>query len=133
MEVPEGGIIREWEFAHEVVRKQTKEEYKVTGACIDEERKLEAKFLLKGSQGKENSAKETKIQLQSLRGRLSVVAYRKWNFETLVLEKKSPILENRTVITYVQPPKELGSGNGVWGTSEPMYNLEEWEANRENW
>ena len=115
-------------------KKTSKREHKVTGSCIDEERKLEAKLLLKGSQGfKRNSPKEPKIQLQSLRGRLSVVAYRKWNFKTSVLEKKSFILENRTVITYVQPPKELGSGNGVWGTSEPMYNLEEWEANRENW
>ena len=98
-------------------KKTSKREHKVTGSCIDEERKLEAKLLLKGSQGfKRNPPKEPKIQLQSLRGCLAVIAYRKWDFKTSVLEKKFPNISNRTVVTYVKYPKELGNGHGVWRT-----------------
>ena len=49
-EVPEG-VITEGEFVYEVLRKQTKKEHKVTGACIDEERRLASKLMLKGPQG----------------------------------------------------------------------------------
>ena len=45
------GVIKEGEFVYEMVRKQTKQEHKVTGSCIDEDRRLEGKLMLKGSQG----------------------------------------------------------------------------------
>ena len=128
-EVPEG-VITEGEFVYEVLRKQTKKEHKVTGACIDDERRLEAKLTLKGPQWFKKSTKEQKIQLQSLRGCLAVIAYRECDFKTLVLEKKFSNLENRTVATYVKYPKELENGNGVWITLGPMYNLEREEIRK---
>ena len=72
-------------FFYEATRKQTKGEYKVTGACIGEERKSDGELLLKRSQEFGKNPKEPTIQLQSLRGRLAVIAYRKWDFKTLAL------------------------------------------------
>ena len=113
-----------------MVRKQTKEENEITGACIDEERKLEANLLLKRSQEFKKIPKGPTIQLQSLRVRLAVIAYRKWDFKILVLGKQSFNLENIIVATYVQRPKELENGNGVWITFEPIDNLVKREENR---
>ena len=64
-------------------------------------------------------------------GRLAVIAYRKWDFKTLLLEKKFSNLENGTAATYVKYPKELGNGHGVWRTLGPMNKLEKREENKE--
>ena len=119
-----GGGVSEGEFVYEAVSKQIKQERKVTGSCIDEERRLEAKLAIKGPQGFKKIPKEPRIQLQSLRGRLAVIAYPKWDFKTLVLGKIFSNLENRTAVAYVKYPKELESGNGVWGTLGPICNRE---------
>ena len=70
------------------------------------------------------------IQLQSLRGCLAVIAYRKWDFKILVLGMKSFNLGRRIVATYVQYPKEQENGNGVWRTFEHVDNLEKRDENR---
>ena len=81
---------------------------------------------------KENSI-ESMIQLQSLRGCLTVIAYRRWNFRTLVVSRASIKQEKPGLETYIQFPKEIENGVGFWKSSESRDNLEKRIDGKRKW
>ena len=88
---------------------------------------------LKGPQDQKGDyPREPKIQLQSLRGRLAVIAYRKWNFKILRAEKKFYNSEERREIACARYPKETENVDGVWRVLGPRGKPGEREINREN-
>ena len=115
-EVPKGGNNRKWIC---VWNKKGKKSWQgVAGDCIDTELRLGAKLRLKRPRGQKGKhPKEPKIQLQSLRGCLAVIAYRKWDFEILGIEKRTPNSESRIEIAYSRYPGEVESGDGIWRES----------------
>ena len=98
---------RAGEFVYKIKRKQLKGGHIVTGACIDEKRKLVERLCLERSQEFANkNSTESTIQLQSLRGCLTVIAYRRWNFRALVVPNGSIKQEKQGLATYIQFPKK---------------------------
>ena len=98
----------------------------ITGACIDGNRKLDAQLCLGRSQVFVNKNLRTStVQLQSLRGCLAVIPYRRWNFRTLDVSKASIKQERQGSETYIQFPKEIENGDGAWKSFGSIPNLEE--------
>ena len=65
------------------------------------------------------------IQLESLRGGLSVIAYRRWNVRALEAPQESIKQERQGSETYIQFPKEIEKENGAWESLESIPDLEE--------
>ena len=106
----------------------------VTGSRIGEKRKLDAKLRLGRSQEVVNkNSIAPSIQLQSLGGFLTVIAYRRWNFRTLELSKAISKQEKQGSATYIQFTKEIDNGNGVWESCESRDNLERGLKKRGKW
>ena len=65
------------------------------------------------------------IQLQSLGGFLTVIAYRRWDFRTPEASNVARKQEKKGSATYIQFPKEIDNGNGAWKSFGSISNLEE--------
>ena len=98
--------------------------YEKTGAYLDENRKLDARFCVKGFQElvEANAAAPT-VQLQSIRIALAVIAYRGWNFR--VMDVSRAFLRSKPLggNTYVKLPDGAGQDNLACGDNKALYGL----------
>ena len=98
--------------------------YEKTGAYLDESRKLDARFRVKGFQElvEANAAAPT-VQLQSIRIALAVIAYRRWNFRVMDVSRaflrSKPLMRN----TFAKLPDGVEQENVAWKLIKPLYGL----------
>ena len=87
---------------YKIKNKQRADFHKKTGACIEEDRRLDSRSRFKRAQedvGKNPSTPT--IQLQSLRSCLAVIAYRNWNFRDLDVSMVTLKSESQEEETYI--------------------------------
>ena len=98
--------------------------YGKTGAYLGENRKLDARFCVKGFQElvEANAAAPT-VQLQSIRIALAVIAYRGWNFRVMDVSRAFLMSKPLERNTYAKLPDGADQDNVAWGLIKPLYGL----------
>ena len=90
----------------------------------DENRKLDSRFRAKGFQEfSESNASAPTVQLQSIRLRLSLIAFRKWDFRVMGFSRAFLRSEHLERETYVQLPKGVEDDRVAWELLKPLYGL----------
>ena len=114
----------EGRFVYTIKGKPIAAGHKQTGAYIDEDRKLDSRFCVKGFQefAEPNAAAPT-VQLQSIRLCLAVISFRKWDFRAMDVSRaflrSGPLKRG----TYVQLPKGVEDDRVAWKLSKPLSGL----------
>ena len=95
---------------------------KKAGTYVDENRKLDGRFSVKGFQEfAEPNASTPTVQLQSIRMCLAVIAYRKWNFRITGVSRDFLMSEPLERGTYVKLPQGVEKGNVARKLLTPLY------------
>ena len=89
MGVPKGAVCINVRFLYTIKHKPPKAGHVKSESYIDNERRLDARFLLKVYQVDNGANDSTPTsQLRSLRAFLAAISYRKWNFRAMdVIER----------------------------------------------
>ena len=118
------GSLIEGRFAYAMANKPNSVGHKKTGSCVGENRKLDARFFVKGiREFAESTTSSPSVQLQSIRLRLAVIAYRKWNFRAMDVSRAFLTAEPLGRDTYVKLPQGVDEDNVDWKLLKPMYGL----------
>ena len=122
--VPEGGSLIEGGFVYTIKNEAISTGHKRNGAYIDENRKLDAIFCVKGRRDFAGPTESPPtVQLQSLRLWIAVIAYRKWDFRVtgapMAFLRSEPLKRD----TYPQLPKVADGDTVGCELSKPMYGL----------
>ena len=109
------GSLIEGRFVYIMKNKPIATGHKRTVAYIDENRKLDAVFCVKGfREFVESNAPAPTVQLQSVRLCLAVIAHRKWDFRATDVSMGFLRSEPLQRDTYVQLPKGVEDDNVAW-------------------
>ena len=101
------GSLIDGRFVFTIKNKPISVGHKKTGAYLDENRKLDAGFYVKGfREFAESNAYATTVQFQSIRLLLAVIAFRKWDFRAMDVSRAFMRSEPFKRGTYVQLPKK---------------------------
>ena len=111
--IPIDESLIEGRFVYTIKNKPLSAGYEKTDAYLDENRKLDARFCVKGFQElvEANAAAPT-VQLQSIRIALAVITYRRWNFRAVDVSRAFPRSKPLERNTYVELPD--GAGQEMW-------------------
>ena len=95
-----------------------------TSAYVDENRKSDSGFSVKGSQeSPESNASSPTVQLQIIRMRLAVTAYRKLNFRAMDTSRAFPMSGPLKRDAYVKLPVGVEKDNAARALLKPLYGL----------
>ena len=95
-----------------------------TSAYVDENRKSDSGFSVKGSQeSPESNASSPTVQLQIIRMRLAVTAYRKLNFRAMDTSRAFPMSGPLKRDAYLKLPVGVEKDNAARALLKPPYGL----------
>ena len=122
--IPEGESLIAGRFVYTMGNKPIAAGRKKTGAEVGENRKLEARFCAKGfREFAESNASAPTVQLQSIRLRLAVIAYRKRNFRVMDVSGAFSRSGHLRRDTYVKLPAWAEEDNVTRKLLEPLYGM----------
>ena len=111
-------------FSCAVANKPISAGHTKTSAYVDENRKLDARFGVKGfREFVETNASDPTVQLQSIRAVLAVIAYRMWNFRAMDVSRVFSRSVPLKLDTYAKPPDGSRSSNIARKLLKPLYGL----------
>ena len=118
------GSLIEGRFVYTRENKPISDGHTKTGACVEENRKLDSRFRVKCFQEfvKTNESAPT-AQLQIVRLLLAVIGYRKWNFRAVDVSRAflRSVASKRD--TFAKLPDVVEKDNVSWKLLKPLYGL----------
>ena len=123
-EIPDGGSLIDGGFAYSVGNKPISAGHAKTGACVDENLKLDASFCVNGFQefAAPNASAPT-VQVQRIRAALAVIAYRKRNFRAMGVSRAFSTSGPLKRDTYARLPSGVEKGNIARKLLKPLCGL----------
>ena len=90
-DIPDGESLIEGGFVYAVENRPLSAAYAQTGAYVDENRKLDARYCVNGfHEFSDTDASAPTVQLQIIMVVLAVIAYRKWDFRVMDVSRAFP-------------------------------------------